>query len=138
MANTHPGTSKADHPVAYLTDVEGIWEKLASFCRDNPHVHLEAGGRLVVRPGATFVYGGDAADRGPDGLRVVRTLLEAKRQQPSQVVLLAGNRDINKLRLARELRGSPLARTPADMRSAPRPVLLRWILENTMGARGAF
>ncbi|HYO51815.1 hypothetical protein [Archangium sp.] len=138
MTNTHPGTSKADHPVAYLTDVEGIWEKLASFCRDNPNLYLNAGGRLVVRPGATFVYGGDAIDRGPDGLRVVRTLLEAKHHQPSQVVLLAGNRDINKLRLVRELKGHPLARTPADVRNAPRPVLLRWILENTMGARGAF
>lgn len=138
MASTPPGTSKADHPIAYLTDVEGIWEKLASFCRDNPHVSLEAGRRLVVRPGATFVYGGDAVDRGPDGRRVLGTLLEARRQYPSQVVLLAGNRDINKLRLARELNGHPLARTPADMRSAPRPVLLRWIFENTMGARDAF
>ena len=138
MANTHPGTSRSEHPVAYLTDVEGIWEKLASFCQDNPHVHLEAEGRLVVRPGATFIYGGDAVDRGPDGLRVVRTLLEARQRQPSQVVLLAGNRDINKLRLLRELNGHPLPKTPADMRAAARPVLLRWIFENTMGARGAF
>jgi len=138
MANTPPGMTESDHPIAYLTDVEGIWAKLASFCEDNPHVSLDADGRLVVRPGATFIYGGDAIDRGPDGLRVVRTLLEARRQQPSQVVLLAGNRDINKLRLARELKGAPPARTPAEVRSGPRPVLLRWILENTMGARGAF
>ncbi|WNG60778.1 hypothetical protein F0U59_43305 [Archangium gephyra] len=138
MANTHPGTSSSDHPIAYLTDVEGIWEKLDSFCQDNPHVHLEDGERLVVRPGATFVYGGDAVDRGADGLRVVRTLLEARRRQPSQVVLLAGNRDINKLRLLRELNGHPLPKTPTDMRAAPRPVLLRWILDNTMGASGAF
>jgi Calcineurin-like phosphoesterase len=130
--------SESDHPIAYLTDVEGIWEKLASFCQDNPHVSLDANGRLVVRPGATFVFGGDAIDRGPDGRRVMRTLLEARRQQPSQVVLLAGNRDINKLRLARELNGAPLARTPVEVRGAPRPVLLRWIFENTMGARGAF
>ncbi len=135
---TPPATSESDHPIAYLTDVEGIWEKLASFCEGNPHVSLDTGGRLVVRPGATFVYGGDSVDRGPHGRRVVRTLLEARRQQPSQVVLLAGNRDINKLRLARELRGAPLARTPAEVRSAPRPALLRWILENSMGARGAF
>ncbi|WP_158501642.1 metallophosphoesterase [Vitiosangium sp. GDMCC 1.1324] len=138
MASTLSGTSKSDHPVAYLTDVEGIWEKLASFCRDNPHVSLEEGVRLVVRPGATFVFGGDAIDRGPDGRRVVQTLLDARRRQPSQVVLLAGNRDINKLRLVRELNGHPLARTPADIRSAPRPVLLRWIFENTMGAHEAF
>jgi hypothetical protein len=131
--------SKSDHPVAYLSDVEGIWEKLTSFCRNNPHVDLdEAGERLVVRPGSTFVYGGDAIDRGPDGRRVVRTLLDAWRRQPSQVVLLAGNRDINKLRLVRELRGHPLARTPSEVREGPRPALLRWIFENTMGARGAF
>ncbi|HEX8702856.1 MAG TPA: metallophosphoesterase [Myxococcaceae bacterium] len=130
--------SKAGHPVAYLTDVEGIWEKLASFCRDNPHVSLEPGDRLVVRPGATFIFGGDAIDRGPDGRRVVRTLLEAWRRQPSQVVLLAGNRDINKLRLVRELNGHPPAKTPTEVRTEPRPVLLRWIFENTMGAKEAF
>jgi hypothetical protein len=138
MANTPPGTDKSAHPVAYLTDVEGIWEKLASFCQDNPHVFLDDGERLVVRPGATFVYGGDAIDRGPDGRRVVRTLLDAWRRQPSQVVLLAGNRDINKLRLVRELNGHPLPKTPPEVRRGPRPVLLRWILDNTMGARGAF
>ncbi|MBZ4421292.1 metallophosphoesterase [Myxococcus sp. RHSTA-1-4] len=126
------------YPVAYLTDVEGLWRKLTTFCQDNPLVSLEDGERLVVSPGATFVFGGDAIDRGPDGRRVVRTLLEARRRQPSQVVLLAGNRDINKLRLVRELRGHPLARTPPEVRGAPRPVLLRWIFENTMGARGAF
>jgi hypothetical protein len=129
---------KTGYPVAYLTDVEGIWEKLASFCQDNPHVSLEAGDRLRVRPGATFVYGGDAVDRGAAGRRVLRTLLEAWRRQPSQVVLLAGNRDINKLRLVRELNGYPLPRTPAEVRAAPRPVLLRWIFENSMGAREAF
>ncbi|WP_224245756.1 metallophosphoesterase [Hyalangium gracile] len=138
MESAPEGTSKAGHPVAYLTDVEGIWEKLATFCQDNPHVSLESGDRLVVRPGATFVFGGDAIDRGPAGLRVLRTLLEAWRRQPSQVVLLAGNRDINKLRLVRELHGHPPTRTPPEIRTAPRPVLLRWIFENTMGARGAF
>jgi hypothetical protein len=138
MSPPAPGTSKADYPIAYLTDVEGQWEKLASFCAGNPHVHLDAEGRLRVRPGATFVFGGDAIDRGPDGRRVVATLLEARRRQPSQVVLLAGNRDINKLRLVRELRGHPLARTPTEVREGPRPALLRWIFEHTMGARGAY
>jgi len=138
MTSAPVGFSKAEHPVAYLTDVEGIWEKLASFCQDNPHVSLEAGDRLRVQPGATFVFGGDAIDRGPAGRRVVRVLLEAWRRQPSQVVLLAGNRDINKLRLVRELNGHPPARMPAEVRGAPRPVQLRWIFEHSMGARGAF
>lgn len=138
MPPSPPGTSKADHPIAYLTDVEGQWDKLVSFCQDNPLVHLDSQGRLRVRPGATFIFGGDAIDRGPHGRQVVATLLEARRQQPSQVVLLAGNRDINKLRLVRELRGHPLARTPAEVREGPRPALLRWIFEHTMGARDAF
>jgi hypothetical protein len=137
MASPPPGISKSEYPVAYLTDVEGIWEKLAGFCQDNPLVCLE-GERLVVRPGATFVFGGDAIDRGPAGRRVLRTLLEAWRRQPSQVVLLAGNRDINKLRLVRELRGHPPTRTPPEVRKASRPVLLRWIFDKTMGAHVAF
>jgi hypothetical protein len=130
--------SKSEYPVAYLTDVEGLWEKLAGFCQDNPLVSLEEGDRLVVRPGATFIFGGDAIDRGPDGRRVLRTLLEAWRRQPSQVVLLAGNRDINKLRLWRELQGHPPARTPVEVREAARPVLLRWLFDKTMGAHVAF
>lgn len=138
MKNARAEPSKAACPVAYLTDVEGIWEKLASFCHDNPHVSLEAGDRLRVQPGVTFVYGGDAIDRGAAGRRVLRTLLGAWRRQPSQVVLLAGNRDINKLRLVRELNGYPPVRAPPEVRVASRPLLLRWIFENSMGAREAF
>ena len=138
MTSTPPPPSPSEFPVAYLTDVEGVWEKLEDFCRDNAHVALEGGERLVVRPGATFVFGGDSVDRGPEGRRVVRTLLEAWRRQPGQVVLLAGNRDLNKLRLARELTGHPLPRTPQAVRDGPRPALLRWIFDNSMGASGAF
>jgi hypothetical protein len=126
---------------AYLTDVEGMWEKLASFARGNPLVTLDAAGRLEVAPGAVFVFGGDAIDRGAHGRRVVRTLLDAKRRQPEQVVLLAGNRDINKLRLPRELEGHPPHRTPDELRGLPdhaRAPLLRWIFQHTMGAPGAF
>jgi hypothetical protein len=84
--------------IAYLTDVEGQWSKLESFATGNPFVRLDANGRLLVAPGARFVFGGDAIDRGPASRRIVLVLLEAKRRQPEQVVLLAGNRDINKMR----------------------------------------
>ena len=132
------GSSAVSAPIAYLSDVEGMWEKLASFARANPLVSFDDAGRLQVAPGAVFVFGGDAIDRGPHGRRVVATLLEAKRRQPDQVVLLAGNRDINKLRLPRELAGHPPARTPDAVRTGPRPELLRWIFQHTMGAPGAF
>lgn len=124
--------------ITYLTDVEGRWDKIESFVKDNPLISLDAQGRLRVQPGARFVFGGDAVDRGPDARKVVRALLEARRAQPSQVVLLAGNRDINKLRFSRELSGKPLARTPPEVARAGGPTLVRWLLANTMGAREAF
>jgi len=122
-------------PLAYLTDVEGRWDKLARFASVNPYVALDAAGRLQISPGAVFVFGGDAIDRGPDAMRIVEVLVEAAERQPDRVVLLAGNRDINKLRLPRELGGHPPSQAPAGL---PRPDLLRWIFANTMGAKDAF
>lgn len=124
--------------VAYLTDVEGRWEKVASFCDGNPDVSLDASERLHVREGAVFVFGGDAVDRGPAGRKVVRTLLEARLRQPDRVVLLAGNRDLNKMRLARELRGLPSAKLPPEVQRGSRVEILRGTFEKTMGASKAF
>lgn len=132
-----PVQSKPDHDVAYLTDVEGSWTRLESFCSDNPLVSL-AGDELRVTAGATFVFGGDAIDRGPWSRRIVRTLLRARESQPDQVVLLGGNRDLNKLRLVRELAGFPPKRASDDVRALPRAQLLKWIFANTMGAADAF
>lgn len=129
------GTS--DRRVAYVTDLEGSYARLEGFCRRSPFVSLDEGGRLVLAPDATFVFGGDAIDRGPFGRRIAATLLDAKYRYPDRVVLLAGNRDINKLRLTRELSGEPPARAPSEVRGESSE-LLRWILENTMGAKGAF
>ncbi|MCC6872670.1 MAG: hypothetical protein IT378_00060 [Sandaracinaceae bacterium] len=123
--------------LAYLTDVEGQWEKLASFCERSPLVALE-GDELRLAEGARFVFGGDAIDRGPDARRVVACLTRARERYPDRVVLLAGNRDLNKLRLVRELSGHPHERTPDDLKSAPRAELLKWILARTMGAAEAF
>jgi Calcineurin-like phosphoesterase len=129
--------------LAYLTDVEGVWSKVASFATgaaaQRLGVVLDSAGRLVVSEGTVFVFGGDAIDRGPHGRRVVATLLDAKRRQPDRVVLLAGNRDINKLRLLRELGGHPPQLTPPDLTASDaRPALLRFLFEKTMGARDAF
>ncbi len=124
--------------IAYLTDVEGQWAKLESFATNNPLISLDSAGRLQVTPGARFVFGGDALDRGSAARRIVAALLDVKRRQPEQVILLAGNRDINKMRLVTELAGDPPHTTPDNVRNGPRPALLRWIFDNTMGARHAF
>lgn len=122
--------------IAYITDLEGRWDKLEQICAGNPHVALRDGA-LVLAPGVTLVFGGDAVDRGPAGRRIVATLLAAKRRYGDRVVLLAGNRDINKLRLHRELAGHPPAGAPRELHR-DRPALLRWIFAHTMGAREAF
>lgn len=120
--------------IAYLTDVEGRWDKLVSFTTGNPHVSL-VDGELHLGEGVTFVFGGDAIDRGAHGRRFVSLLLAAKRRYGERVVLLAGNRDINKLRLVTELNGQPHRRAPP---TSTRAELLRWTLANTMGAAKAF
>jgi len=48
--------------IAYLTDVEGRWDKVESFVDQNPHVSLKDGA-LRLADGVTFVFGGDAIDR---------------------------------------------------------------------------
>lgn len=124
--------------IAYVTDVEGRWDKLATFADGNDDVRLEPARGLVLADDVTFVFGGDVCDRGPDARRLVTTLLDAKRRYGERVVLLAGNRDLNKLRLRRELDGHPPERTPSELRAGPRAPLLRWILAHTMGAKEAF
>jgi len=120
--------------IAYLTDIEGRWDKLASFADGNPLVRLD-GTALRLADGATFVFGGDAIDRGPAGRRIVDTLLAARAEYGERVVLLAGNRDINKLRLVHELAGEPPEGAPSGV---SRGALLRWIFARTMGAPKAF
>jgi hypothetical protein len=118
--------------IVYLTDIEGRWEKLEQALEGCGALRLE-GRRLELAPHATFVYGGDAVDRGRDSLRLVEALVEAHSRWPERVVLLAGNRDINKLRLPRELGLYPPPGAPE-----PLPERLRHILARTMGAPEAY
>ncbi len=125
---------------AYLTDVEGSFRKLESFVESCDGVSFKDG-NIVVDDGFVFVFGGDAVDRGPFSRKVCQVLLEAKLRQPDRVVLLGGNRDINKLRLPRELEGAvPKKASPeiAALFRDKKPELLRWIFSNTMGAQPAF
>ena len=122
--------------VAYVTDIEGRWEKLETFAARCPDVTL-VGGDLRVRDGAVLVFGGDAIARGPDGRRIVRALLGAKQAQPSDVILLAGNRDINKTRLVRELAGHPPPHAPPQLARAGGGALLAFIFGRTRGASEA-
>lgn len=109
----------------YLTDVEGDGEKLADFCAKSAFLSLASDGGLALAEGATFVFGGDAIDQAPHGIRVVESLVALKRRHGERVILIAGNRDLNKIRLGTEL-------------DSDDPEKLKWILERTMGAARAF
>lgn len=167
LALTAPARVFAD-PVAYLTDVEGKMEKFESFLKDNPHVYRDASGRVQVRPGSIFVFGGDAVDHGSGNLEVVETLVDLKRRFPKQVILIAGNRDINKIQIPEWLSPESMKELPEAMvpwlrdrialklglsspdqlpdealeshlaRENTRENRLRWTLEHRMNARSSF
>jgi hypothetical protein len=60
-----------------------------------------------------FVFGGDLFDKGPHDARLSDLLVDFKTRYPDRVFLLAGNRDLNKLRLSAELSDGEMNRDPA-------------------------
>ncbi len=136
--------------IAYLTDVEGDWNQIEDFLKDNPFVYLDETGQTQLRDGVTFVFGGDSIDKGEDDLRSTKWLVDLKKRYPDRVVLLAGNRDTLKIALPRLI-------DPAYVHSVPhlqkdwdtwlngRPDVidspeerLRWALARRLGAPRAF
>ena len=98
--------------IGFVTDIEGNLDYFRRWVAQSRVLSWssEAQTELLLRPGAYFVYGGDAMDRVGGGLRLVRLLVDLKRREPDRVALIAGNRDLNKLRFSSELAASDLAR----------------------------
>ncbi|CAJ1432991.1 unnamed protein product [Effrenium voratum] len=99
-----------DMTVEFLTDVEGNWDYFVHFVSLSQVLHWsgpERGawgpGELMLRDQGYFVFGGDAVDKGPGDIRVVKTLLSLKRRYWSRVFIVLGNRDLCKLRFFAEL-----------------------------------
>jgi hypothetical protein len=85
--------------VAYLTDIEGSYEKLmrylsrsAAFTHNGDHIYH-------LKPGAYFVFGGDATDREGYSRKILKELIRIKQEAPDRVSLIVGNRDITYIRL---------------------------------------
>ena len=101
--------------VSFITDIEGNWEYFQryvelcdalSFPTGKPEFSADGACDLELADGWRFIHGGDTCDKGGvvgGSIRVVRTLVRLKRKYPSRVVLLLGNRDLNKIRLSSEL-----------------------------------
>lgn len=102
----------------FLTDVEGNWEYVINFVEHSRVLRwvgdprgVWGPGTLDLNPNCVLVFGGDAPDKGPGDIRIVKTLLQLKARYPQQVYLLIGNRDLMKLRVTAELH--PKCATPA-------------------------
>jgi hypothetical protein len=107
--------------LGYVTDVEGNLDYFLRFVEESKVLDLEEGDtssasfKLSLREHCYFVYGGDAVDKGPGDIRMVRALVDLKRRYPHQVYLLVGNRDLNKLRFTAELSHDDMARPIHDI-----------------------
>ncbi|KAF0688521.1 Aste57867_19863 [Aphanomyces stellatus] len=98
--------------VLYITDVEGNWDYFDAFVavagrEDGPHGGAlsftdDSKTQLTLRDGYIFVFGGDVGDKGVGTLRIIMLLVDLKQRYPGRVVLIAGNRDINKMRWTSE------------------------------------
>ena len=141
-----------DATLELITDVEGNWDYFCALISRSRCLRW-TGGTLALADGAMLVFGGDACDRGPGDMRVTRALVQLHEAYPGRVFLLAGNRDVNKIRLTAELADGEwpdvdpvqyldvhLSRAKVPYAAAPgcdrtQRSALGWILGQTMGAR---
>jgi hypothetical protein len=110
------------HTTLYITDLEGSLLALEQACLNSrietgkglwltyegkrlssvqEHKNWDALG-LYLDEGHRLVFGGDATDHHVGDITVMRLLVEVKQANPERVILVAGNRDLNKIRLRQE------------------------------------
>ncbi|KAL3667523.1 hypothetical protein V7S43_007742 [Phytophthora oleae] len=107
--------------VALLTDVEGNWQYVRNVVRQSSCLKLATSGQeetLELRDDCMLVFGGDAGDKGDQTLQCYEQLVSLKKRHPDRVVLLVGNRDVNKMRFTSELHDSEM-----DLDSMAREIL---------------
>merc|ERR1712137_562781 len=154
MGHIFPRMSKAPRVWSYISDIEGnltYWNRFLSLSN---LLERREDGTISLDASAGFIFGGDSVDKGNGDIRVVRDLLQLKKDYPDRVHLLVGNRDANKLRFASELVSAETLSapywTPADKRTTYDQFLekhsltdskisrIRWMLTETMGSDTTF
>jgi len=113
--------------ISYVTDVEGNLDYFHKAIRFSSEVDLKNGQLHFYDDKGLFCYGGDVCDHGVGDIRISSMLLNFKMRYPDRVFLVAGNRDLNKMRFLEEL----------DMNNTP-VEKVQYILRETMGAPEAF
>ncbi|AHE68086.1 metallophosphoesterase [Legionella oakridgensis] len=93
--------------ISHLTDIEGNWRYMQRWVDRSRTIQWQEGALTFRQPTKpvtpTFVYGGDFCDKGPGDLRIGTALTKFKAAHPTQVHLLAGNREIKCRRFTYEL-----------------------------------
>ena len=67
------------------------------------YLTISQDGTLMLQPNVILVYLGDVFGDGPDNIKLATTLLKLKKVNPTRVIIISGNRDVNKVRLPYEL-----------------------------------
>jgi hypothetical protein len=78
-----------------LTEIHG-YLRVVRFDDSTPDV-------LLLDPNVILVYLGDVIGDGPHNIELVTLLLKLKEDNPTRVIIITGNRDVNKFRLGWEL-----------------------------------
>lgn len=92
--------------ISHLTDVEGNLRYLKEWVERSQFLQF-CEGELAFRSQQLeqkFVFGGDFCDKGPGDLRIGALFLHFKKNNPNDVFLIAGNREIKYRRFSYELR----------------------------------
>ena len=90
--------------VSFVTDLEGDFAYFKKFVDSSQIIRFSSDGKLDFSSNdGVFVHGGDLFDRGPGDIRLSNLLCSFYDKYPDRVILLLGNRDINKMRFSSEL-----------------------------------
>ena len=84
-------TYSDDTVIEFFTDVEGNWEYFLRIAHSSKVLYWDdeergdwGPGILRLRSNSMLVFGGDAPDKGPGDIRLVKTLISLKKRFPKQ------------------------------------------------------
>jgi len=105
-ASEHSETGVLMQTASNLTEIYGYLQVVRVDDDSTPDV-------LLLKPNVILVYLGDVIGDGPHNIELVTLLLKLKEDNPTRVIIITGNRDVNKFRLGWEL--EPTAACMADL-----------------------
>ena len=85
--------------VGVLGDIEGNFKRFQDFIDNSETLYINNSGQVDLFPGKSFVFLGDAIDRGDGSIRFIEAMNSLKAKYPDRVKIILGNRDLNKLKI---------------------------------------